>query len=163
MSPRAQYRSSYSAFIDLIGGEAGDHEPWGVLARQDLGLGDDTTFARPALLGPIVEVLVGLRRVPALGDDLAMVLEIALDHLGQPAVPRKADDELNSRLALAPVQHRIAAEPRIRTDDEFGPRPLFTDVGHDASDFFERPGGAVLVGSTELGREQELPTEDVQR
>ena len=69
--------------------------------------------------------------MPAVFDDLAVVRQLVLDHPCESAVASEPDDVLDVRLLLAPVQQRVATEPRVRSDDAPGRRTLFADVSDD--------------------------------
>ena len=83
--------------------------------------------------------------------------------LGQEPRVLGQTQEVVHPVGLAPGHEILAGKARIRAQHDPGSGPARADPRHDALDFLPGPGGAIDVGAPELGRQQVLAAEDIER
>ena len=127
-----------------------------------LGLGDHPTPACPVAPGGPHEVAEHAGRRLGLVGEAGGLGQGAGDPGLQAGVARKAKDVIDL-VRLAPAHQRVTGEAAVGAQDDLHLGPALADQAGDARHLFNRAGGGVDVGLPQLGAEQVLPAEDVER
>ena len=147
ISPRAQYRSSYSACgasRKLVTTKL----RIGAL-RVVLGFGDQAAVARraPGAVGAFAKDALGLLGP---GEDPRGLLAPPLGLPQQPAVLGHADDVIDV-MALAPGQQQRAAEAGITAEEDAHARPRLAQPGHQQFHNRRRMQRRVVLRRAQIG------------
>ena len=129
---------------------------------QLLGLADHPARAAPAVQGLVAEILeAACRRAGLLGLGLGR-RELGRDFLHQARIAGEAEDVIDPVL-LAPDHQRLAGEARIGAQNDPHLRPAGADLRHQPRDLLDRAGAGVDVRPAQLGHQQMVAAEDVER
>jgi hypothetical protein len=127
-----------------------------------LGLGDDASFAAPAVQRAPREVDEAPRRA-TLGQALGCGGgELFGDDADQAVIAGEAEDVVDA-VGFAPRHQLVPGEAGVCPQHDLNPRPAGADLADDPFDLGQGPGRGVDVRAPQLGREQMPPAEHVQR
>ena len=123
---------------------------------------DDAAWPAPGLVRLIGKILEQARRLaghraPPLGFP-----GLRRQYRLEARVGRQAED-IADAVGFAPGHHVLAAEARIAAQHDPHLRPAGADPGDDPRHLLDGAGGAVDVGGTQLGAQQEPAAENVKR
>src|SRR5713226_1030843 len=147
---------------DLGGAQRGDDKPWIGVATSNLGLADDETIAAPTVQRRPHKVFEATRRLAGADALHRRGYQLGLDRLLQTLVARQTEQEVDT-VCLTPCHQCLAGKAGVTTQQNAYPWPAPADLRDNARNFLDRPGGAVDVRTTQLGRQQMPAAEDVER
>lgn len=129
---------------------------------RPLGLGHDPAPAAPALARGPQEVLEAAGGPAGEGALCSGLLQFSSDVPGQPDITGQAEQVLDGVL-LAPVHQFLTGEAGIGAQHDAQLGPALAQLAHDARDLLNRAGGGGDVGGPQLGAQQVIAAEDVER
>jgi hypothetical protein len=150
------------AGVGLCLAQGGHDESWIGLALGPFRLADHSAPARPAVERGIAEVLVAVGGLAGRGGLRLGLKEFDGDLLDEPRIARQAEHDAHPVL-FAPRHQRFAGEPGIGAQQDARPGPARPDLTDDPGHLLDRARAAVDVRWPELGRQQMLAAEHIER
>src|SRR3990172_11902881 len=133
-----------------------------LLALDLFRFGHHAPRSRPALLGAISELTEHPRGFSGTPVLLLGFLHGPADDAPQPLVSREAEHVVQ-RLFFAPGHQLLAAEARVRPQEDAHLRPARANLPHHALHFFQASRTGILIRRPQPRTQQMIPAEHVQR